>query len=996
MAMLRFRRYRVFMICAFIILVLLYHVSQNSQWEPSSPQLPVHGHAPVQQKQQPVKDTNNNGQQVDSKPPRKSSPSVPPAYTRESTVAGQQQQQQQQPTTKKEPTIKIPQLKTSNEVKGGYGLPTAAPTVTRDADAKPTTVVAVNIPDRRPGSADDAYKPEDGDEEIHAAKPPAKYHGTSLSLSPSQTEIHWQKPTEWFPVPEESLIMLPTGQPKPIPTIQYQFEEESAAAKEKRELRLAKVKAEAQRAWSGYKEHAWMHDELRPISKKFKDPFAGWAATLVDSLDTLWIMGMREEFEDAVAAVRDIDFTFTPYRNDIPVFETVIRYLGGLLGAYDVSGGHDGPYRILLDKATELGEILMSTFDTPNRMPLLYYMWKPAYNENPKRASTSAGVAELGSLSMEFTRLAQLTGKNKYYDAVARITDALEELQNRPNGTALPGIFPTNLDASGCNRTAPAPKSIDTASEAAQKQAEEAADLEEEPKGYEPAATPQNHVTGAGAGGKKKKGENDDLKADLEFSVTPGMESIPSTPKHSTKHADHNDGRPTEAPAPFNAKGLPVGWDCVPQNLTSGGWGMESYSMGGSQDSTYEYFPKQYLLLGGLEPKYREMHLKTVAAVKKYLLFRPMAEGDPDILFSAKAFSRDGTDNDLTFEWEVTHLTCFLGGMFGMGGKIFNSAEDVEIGKKLAAGCAWAYDVFPTGIMPEFAQVLPCTNTTGGCHWNETAWYERLDPSSGWRDSQMEDYYVRKAEWEHEVEQLKQQEVQRKLAIQKQQVEKDELERKQRAAEDARRKEEAKLRPKKRGLAEEDNEINRSFGTEEEVTSKKIADKVNKLEKELDINATPNYQQEREKESEGAIRLPNEPVRPLTHLEYVANRIKTEHLPPGFVALNDRRYILRPEAIESVWYMYRITGDPVWQERGWRMFEAVVKYTQTEVGHSAIDDVGVADEDSPPPRKADSMESFWLAETLKYFYLLFAEPDVISLDDWVFNTEAHPFRRPKP
>jgi mannosyl-oligosaccharide alpha-1,2-mannosidase len=41
---------------------------------------------------------------------------------------------------------------------------------------------------------------------------------------------------------------------------------------------------------------------------------------------------------------------------------------------------------------------------------------------------------------------------------------------------------------------------------------------------------------------------------------------------------------------------------------------------------------------------------------------------------------------------------------------------------------------------------------------------------------------------------------------------------------------------------------------------------------------------------------------------------------------------------------------------------------------------------------ADSMESFWMAETLKYFYLIFSEPDVLSLDDWVFNTEAHPFR----
>jgi mannosyl-oligosaccharide alpha-1,2-mannosidase len=87
--------------------------------------------------------------------------------------------------------------------------------------------------------------------------------------------------------------------------------------------------------------------------------------------------------------------------------------------------------------------------------------------------------------------------------------------------------------------------------------------------------------------------------------------------------------------------------------------------------------------------------------------------------------------------------------------------------------------------------------------------------------------------------------------------------------------------------------------------------------------------------------------------------------------------------------MYRITGDTAWQDKGWRMFEAVINATQTDIAHSAIHDVA-----SNVTSFQDSMESFWLAETLKYFYLLFAEPDVISLDDWVLNTEAHPFKRP--
>lgn len=71
------------------------------------------------------------------------------------------------------------------------------------------------------------------------------------------------------------------------------------------------------------------------------------------------------------------------------------------------------------------------------------------------------------------------------------------------------------------------------------------------------------------------------------------------------------------------------------------------------------------------------------------------------------------------------------------------------------------------------------------------------------------------------------------------------------------------------------------------------------------------------------------------------------------------------------------------------MWQSIIKAVRTDVGASALVDVL-----DPEPKQADEMESFWGAETLKYFYLLFSEPDVVSLDEWVLNTEAHPFRRP--
>lgn len=89
--------------------------------------------------------------------------------------------------------------------------------------------------------------------------------------------------------------------------------------------------------------------------------------------------------------------------------------------------------------------------------------------------------------------------------------------------------------------------------------------------------------------------------------------------------------------------------------------------------------------------------------------------------------------------------------------------------------------------------------------------------------------------------------------------------------------------------------------------------------------------------------------------------------------------------------MYRITGDITWQDKGWKMWENILNHTRVEIAASAIN--GVSNPGGVTTH-SDQMESFWTAETLKYFYLLYSEPDVISLDEWVLNTEAHPFRRP--
>lgn len=188
---------------------------------------------------------------------------------------------------------------------------------------------------------------------------------------PNDGKVHWV-PRKKDRYPVTSFIPLPTGQPAKIPAVQAQYKPEAVAAKQERLKRQVAVKQSFIHSWEGYKTHAWLRDEVVPISGGYRDTFGGWAATLVDALDTLWIMGMKGDFEIAVNAIEEIDFTTTEF-DKINVFETTIRYLGGFLAAYDISGAK---YPVLLTKAIEVGDLLMSCFDTPNRMPITRWEWQ--------------------------------------------------------------------------------------------------------------------------------------------------------------------------------------------------------------------------------------------------------------------------------------------------------------------------------------------------------------------------------------------------------------------------------------------------------------------------------------------------------------------------------------------------------------------------------------------------------------------------------------------
>src|SRR5581483_3028758 len=104
------------------------------------------------------------------------------------------------------------------------------------------------------------------------------------------------------------------------------------------------------------------------------------------------------------------------------------------------------------------------------------------------------------------------------------------------------------------------------------------------------------------------------------------------------------------------------------------------------------------------------------------------------------------------------------------------------------------------------------------------------------------------------------------------------------------------------------------------------------------------------------------------------------------VKIEDEGYPLRPEIVESTYYLYHFTNDPQYWKTGGEMFQDFVKYCRNDVGYASLKSVVTKE-------KSDSMESFVFAETFKYYYLLFSPPLALNFDSVIFNTEAHPMRK---
>nr|XP_040145094.1 mannosyl-oligosaccharide 1,2-alpha-mannosidase IC [Ictidomys tridecemlineatus] len=181
-------------------------------------------------------------------------------------------------------------------------------------------------------------------------------------------------------------------------------------------------------AWASYRRYAMGKNELRPLSK---DGYQGHifgglnGATIIDSLDTLYLMELKEEFQEAKAWVEN--YFHLNVTGEASLFEVNIRYIGGLLSAFYLTGEE-----VFRSKAIQLGEKLLPAFNTPTGIPKSVVNFKRG---NWGWASTggSSILAECGSLHLEFLHLTELSGNQIFAEKVRRIRRVLRDMK-KPYG----------------------------------------------------------------------------------------------------------------------------------------------------------------------------------------------------------------------------------------------------------------------------------------------------------------------------------------------------------------------------------------------------------------------------------------------------------------------------------------------------------------------------------------------------------------------------------
>ncbi|TEB32929.1 seven-hairpin glycosidase [Coprinellus micaceus] len=216
-------------------------------------------------------------------------------------------------------------------------------------------------------------------------------------------------------------------------------------------LEYALVKAEVvemfEHGYQQYKNYAWGYDNLAPLTRTYNQGRNGWGATIVDAMGTMSIMAgesivLDSWLKEAINYTAHIDFSQSKQENErVSIFETTIRYLGGMLSTYELTNEE---YPELLGQSVKLADKLAYGWVGSNNIP---YGWLNFTNNEPQVTVTN--IAEAGTLTLEWEVLSKFTGNKTYEDLVLRSVNQIAKLEMPLPGLAPVWIDPTTSSFSG-------------------------------------------------------------------------------------------------------------------------------------------------------------------------------------------------------------------------------------------------------------------------------------------------------------------------------------------------------------------------------------------------------------------------------------------------------------------------------------------------------------------------------------------------------------------
>eukprot|EP01138_Halocafeteria_seosinensis_P005982 gb/GECG01006114.1/.p1 GENE.gb/GECG01006114.1/~~gb/GECG01006114.1/.p1 ORF type:complete len:1193 (+),score=115.25 gb/GECG01006114.1/:1-3579(+) len=679
-------------------------------------------------------------------------------------------------------------------------------------------------------------------------------------------------------------------------------------------------------AWSSYKSFAYGDDELQPLTKNGTQTLCNMSLTLVDSLDTLFLMGYFEEFELACNYLRE-NFSVTSDINT-NLFETTIRVIGGLLSAYDLS-----QKEVLLDLTITLANRIIETgaFSTASGLPMGTLNLRNLTSFNPKWVNGASSLSEVATIQLEFHRLSELSGNTTYRELADNVVKILYNKRGKY------GLWPIYVDPDTAEFYKKAPVTLGARGDSAYEYLLKLALLH------------------------KKKSE--------VYAKGKPEANVKERPSHAIHLFTNSTG------AQYSELDLVTGAEPTFTDVSQLRYFLDCVQgrdplCGSQTGDIFSLVRHQY-------------HISLHGILTKLLSYSfPNGLAYIGELVPSTENRTAGEKNGSTVYYQLPkmdHLVCFAPGM-------------------LALGVQQGFSV----------------NGSLFALWSHLRWQE----SSG-HDGSLHLARLGKALSSDEQEQLRQLTWDAKALFED--------------GEGSVFSNISSLREGKERILDVASLLMRSCYELYNKTATGLAPEIATFRQSNKTTST----------------MVTEEVDLLSgscsSLNHNVSTTEDQGLDDIIVHQDAKHSLLRPETVESLFVLWRVTHDPVYREWGWNVFQSIQQHAFLDSGYSAlkstlhvnkdarevamslrkwhqrrIQEIGKCNAGCCPPRQnisasicyrsnrflsakrefvmqessnlMNKMESFLLAETFKYLYLLFSDDESVPLDEWVFNTEGHPLR----